>query len=112
MKKITLIFTDDKKYNLYKNWWLEGGGQSIYRDFEIFQKQESDIKFEGIDNNDVIIFSDKISKDDLVEVELELENDVLDFLKAEADKEDISIEELTSKILQKYLIKEALKNEK
>lgn len=113
MKKINFVFTTDQKFNLFKDWWQEGGGQSIYKDFEIFHRQESNITYGKMtDNSDIIVFSEKISDGDLVEVELELENEVIKFLEAEANKENISIDELTSKILQKYLVKEALKNDK
>ena len=109
MKTVTFAFTDDKKYNLFMNWWEEGGGRSIYKDFQNFQKQSSEINyFEDSKFGSIIVFYDKPKEEDLVDLELDLEDDVLKFLHAKAEEEEISIDELVSKILQRHLIRSSL----
>ena len=113
LKTVTFAFLDDKKYNLFMNWWEDGGGKSIYRDFQEFQKQSSEIDYFKDDKfGDIVIFSDKPKEEDLVDLELDLEDETIKFLEAKAKDEDISIDELVTKILQQFLVKSALENKK
>ena len=57
-------------------------------------------------------FYDKPKEKDLVDIEVDLADETIKFLEAKAEDEEISMDELVSKILQQYLVKESLKNKK